>query len=144
MNHLKRFIEDSKSISQFLTDNDKEPCWDGHLYLYSGGIRDKNHLLGRVPVQVKGTEVEEFKTKNWKFKIEKDDIKAYLHEPTFFIVCQIKKDSKEKKLFFREMMPEFVNKLLKDMEKQRSKMTLFYPLTEDLTEFEDQLKVCFS
>ncbi|MBQ6155616.1 MAG: hypothetical protein IJK22_03345 [Bacteroidales bacterium] len=143
LNHLKRFIEDSKSISQFLTDNDKEPCWDGHLYLYSGGIRDKNHLLGRVPVQVKGTEVEEFKTKNWKFKIEKDDIKAYLHEPTFFIVCQIKKDSKEKKLFFREMMPEFVNKLLKDMEKQRSKMTLFYPLTEDLTEFEDQLKVFF-
>ena len=143
LNHLKYFIEDSKAISQFLTDNDKEPCWDGHLYLYSGGIRDKKHLLGRVPVQVKGTEVEEFQTKNWKFKLEKDDIKAYLHEPTFFIVCQIKKDSKEKKLFFRELMPEFVNKLLKDMDKQGSKMTSFYPLTENLTEFEDQLKVFF-
>lgn len=97
--------------------------------------------MGRVPVQVKGTEVEEFEIKNWKFKLEKDDINAYLHEPTFFIVCQIKKDSKERKLFYREMMPEFVNKLLKDMDKQESKMTLFYPLTEDLTEFEDQLRV---
>jgi len=144
LNHLKNFIEDSTSISQFLTDNDREPCWDGHLYLYSGGIRDKKHLMGRVPVQVKGTEVEKFETKNWKFKIEKEDLKAYLHEPTFFIVCQIKKDSKEKKLFYREMMPEFVKKLLKDMGKQMSKMTLFYPLTEDLTEFEDQLKVFFS
>ena len=143
LNYLKYFIEDSKAISQFLTDNDKEPCWDGHLYLYSDGIRDKKHLIGRVPVQVKGTEVEEFETKNWKFKLEKDDLNAYLNEPTFFIVCQIKKNSKERKLFYREMMPEFVNKLLKDMDKQGSKMTLFYPLTEDLTEFEDQLSVFF-
>ena len=144
LNCLKNFIEDSKTISQFLIDNDKEPCWDGHLYLYSDGIRDRKHLIGRVPVQVKGTEVEEFKTKNWKFKLEKDDLRAYLHEPTFFIVCQIKKDSKERKLFYREMMPEFVKKLLKDMDKQGSKKTLFYPLTEDLTEFEDQLNMFFS
>ena len=143
LNHLKHFIEDSKAISQFLTDNDKEPCWDGHLYLYSDGMRDKKHLIGRVPVQVKGTEVEEFETKNWKFKLEKDDLNAYLNEPTFFIVCQIKKNSKERKLFYREMMPEFVNKLLKDMDKQGSKMTLFYPLSEDLTEFEDRLSVFF-
>lgn len=144
LNHLKSFIEDSRAISQFLTDNDKEPCWDGHLYLYSEGIRDKKHLLGRVPVQVKGTEVEEFEIKNWKFKLEKDDLNAYLHEPTFFIVCQIKKDSKERRLFYREMLPDFVNKLLKDIDKHGSKMTLFYPLTEDLTEFEDQLKVFLS
>lgn len=144
LNHLKTFIEDSRAISQFLTDNDKEPCWDGHLYLYSEGIRDKKHLLGRVPVQIKGTEVEEFEIKNWKFKLEKDDLNAYLHEPTFFIVCQIKKDSKERKLFYREMLPDFVNKLLKDIDKHGSKMTLFYPLTEDLTEFEDQLKVFLS
>lgn len=38
LNHFKYFIEDSKAISQYLTDNDKEPCWDGHLYLYSDGI----------------------------------------------------------------------------------------------------------
>lgn len=34
LNYLKTFIEDSERISQYLTDNDKEPCWDGHLYLY--------------------------------------------------------------------------------------------------------------
>lgn len=144
LNHFKTFIEDSKAISQFLTDNDKEPCWDGHLYLYSERIRDKKHLLGRVPVQVKGTEVEEFETNNWRFKLEKDDLNAYLHEPTFFIVCQIKKNSKERKLFYREMLPDFVNKLLKDIDKHGSKMTLFYPLTDDLTEFEDQLMVFFN
>lgn len=139
LNYLKCFIEDSKVLSQFITDNDKEPCWDGHLYLYSEGRRDKEHLRGRIPVQVKGTEVERFKTKKWKFKLEKDDLKAYLHEPTFFIVCQVKKDSKERKLFYRELLPDTVNRLLRDMGKNESRMTLFHPLSENLQEFEDQL-----
>lgn len=139
LNYLKFFIEDSKVISQLLSDNDKEPCWDGHLYLYPDGKRDKEHLRGRVPVQVKGTEVNRFQTKKWKFKLEKDDLKAYLHEPTFFIVCQVKKDSRERKLFYRELLPDTVNRLLRDMGKNESRKTLFHPLTEDLQEFEQQL-----
>ena len=144
LNYFKSFIEDSKVISQYLDDNDKEPCWDGHLYLYSDGERDKEHLIGRVPVQIKGTEVKHFVTKKWKFKLFKNDLKAYLDEPTFFIVCQVKKDSKERKLFFRELLPGLVNRLLKDMGKNESRMTLFHALTEDLTEFEDQLQVFMS
>lgn len=144
LNHFKSFIEDSKVISQFITENDKEPCWDGHLDLYADGIRDIDHLLGRVPVQIKGTEVSQFITKKWKFKLKKSDLKAYLEEPTFFIVCQIKKDSKERKLFYRELLPNLVNKLLQDMGKNESRMTLFHPLTEDLKEFEDQVMVFLS
>lgn len=139
LNYLKTFIEDSSVISQFISDNDKEPCWDGHLYLYSGGKRDKEHLLGRVPVQVKGTEVSKFQTKKWRFKLEKEDLKAYLHEPTFFIVCQVKKDSRERKLFYRELLPNTIKNLLRDMDKQKSKSTLFHLLTEDLKEFEGKL-----
>lgn len=139
LNYLKSFIEDSKVISQFIDDNDKEPCWDGHLYLYSDGKRDKEHLRGRVPVQVKGTEVERFQTKKWKFKLEKNDLKAYLHEPTFFIVCQVKKNSKERKLFFRELLPDTVKRLLRDMGSNETRNTLFHPLTTDLQEFEEQL-----
>lgn len=104
LNYLKTFIEDSERISQYLTDNDKGPCWDGHLYLYDVDGKNKKNLLGRVPVQVKGTEVKRFETKKWKFKLEKSDLQAYLHEPTFFIVCQIKKNSKERKLFYRELL----------------------------------------
>lgn len=144
LNHFKSFIEDSKVISQFIADNDKEPCWDGHLYLYADGIRDKEHLQGRVPIQIKGTEVGRFVTKKWKFKLKKADLKAYLEEPTFFIVCQVKKDSKERMLFFRELLPDLVNKLLRDMGKNATRMTLFHPLTEDLKEFEDQLMVFLS
>lgn len=141
LNYFKNFIEDSNVISQYLDENDKEPCWDGHLYLYADGKKDKDHQKGRVPVQIKGTEVDRFVTKGWKFKLEKNDLKAYLEEPTFFIVCQVKKDSRERKLFYRELLPDLVNKLLRDMGKNDSRKTLFHPLTEDLREFEDQLMV---
>lgn len=144
LNHFKSFIEDSKVISQFIADNDKEPCWDGHLYLYADGIKDKEHLQGRVPVQIKGTEVDSFVTKKWKYKLEKADLKAYLEEPTFFIVCQVKRDSKDRMLFFRELLPDLVNKLLRDMGKNETRKTLFHPLTDDLKEFEDQLMVFLS
>ena len=141
LNYIKFFIEDSERISQYLADNDKEPCWDGHLYLYDGEGKSKKNLLGRVPIQVKGTEVEHFKTKKWKFKLEKSDLQAYLHEPTFFIVCQIKKNSKERKLFYRELLPCSVQTLLKDMGKKESRQTLFHLLNTDLKEFEDKLLV---
>lgn len=141
LNNLKTFIEDSERISQYLADNDKEPCWDGHLYLYDGEGKSKEHLQGRVPIQVKGTVVERFKTKKWKFKLERADLQAYLHEPTFFIVCQIKKNSKERKLFYRELLPCTVQKLLKDMGKKESRQTLFHLLPTDLKEFEDKLLV---
>ena len=144
LNHFKSFIEDSKVISQFIADNDKEPWWDGHLYLYADGIKDKEHLQGRVPVQIKGTEVDSFVTKKWKYKLEKADLKAYLEEPTFFIVCQVKRDSKDRMLFFRELLPDLVNKLLRDMGKNETRKTLFHPLTDDLKEFEDQLMVFLS
>lgn len=135
--YFKEFIVDSKVISQLIPENDKEPCWDGHLYVYSGGIRDKSHLMGRVPVQIKGKVVNDIITKKWKFRLEKNDLKAYLHEPTFFIVCQIKKDSKEKKLFYRELLPNRVKTLLTDMGPNNSRMTLFHPLPENLRDFEE-------
>lgn len=140
LNYFKSFIEDSKVISQYLKENDKEPFWDGYLYLYDEK-RDKQNFIGRVPVQIKGTEVKIIETKKFKFSLLKKDLKAYLIEPTFFIVCQIKKGTKERKLFYRELLPSTVKNLLSDMEKIEARKTLFHPLTDDLKDFEEQLKV---
>lgn len=113
-------------------------------FLYAYGIKDKEHQQGWVPIQIKGTEVDSFVTKKWKYKLEKADLKAYLEEPTFFIVCQVKRDSKDRMLFFRELLPDLVNKLLRDMGKNETRKTLFHTLTDDLKEFEDQLMVFLS
>ena len=34
---FKNYIQGSDVISQNISENDKEPFWDGHLYLYQTG-----------------------------------------------------------------------------------------------------------
>lgn len=143
INFLCTFIEDSKVVSQFINVNDKEPCWDGHLYLYRDGERDKTHLIGRIPVQIKGKVVKQIQTRKWKYSLKKEDLQAYLHEPTFYIVCQIVEETKEKKLFYRELLPDTVKRLLHDMGTNASRKTNFHPLTDNLQEFEHQLTIFY-
>ena len=66
---FKEYIVDSEVISQFIDENDKEPCWDGHIYLYSEPQKDKKHLIGRIPVQIKETEDRRFISKKYHIKI---------------------------------------------------------------------------
>lgn len=138
---FKEYIVDSEVISQFIDENDKEPCWDGHIYLYSEPQKDKKHLIGRIHVQIKGTEVRRFISKKYHFKIEVDDLKAYLHEPTVYIVCQEKENSKERKLFYRRLLPETIKNILKGKEKQNSVSVLMHSVPESLIEFENLMKV---
>lgn len=139
INYLKWFIEDSKVISPFISDNDKEPCWDGHFYLYKIPAKTKESLIGRVPVQVKGHEVEDFITKDFKFTFEISDLKAYQTDPCFFIVCQERIDSKERKLFYNEFTPERLKQFLRSYGKQGTAKLKMKELTDNLSEFEQQL-----
>lgn len=141
INELERFIEDSECIAPFIDENDKEPCWDGHLYVYSDANKDKEHLTGRVPVQVKGTEVKNFKCRKYSFSIDMNDLKAYLNEPTFYIVCQIKKGTKERKLFYRALLPSLVKNIIRVHSKQKTVAVRMEPFPQELHEFEDVLKV---
>lgn len=115
---LKKYIQGSDVISQNISENDKEPFWDGHLYLYAKDDKAKNSFIGRVPVQLKGKEMQTFKRTKFKYNISINDLKAYLHEPTVYIVCQEKNKGKGTLLFFRCLLPETVKKILRGKGKQ--------------------------
>ena len=138
---FKDYILDSKVISPFLNENDKEPCWDGHLYVYSDPSKSKKYLSGRVPVQIKGTIVKRFVTKKYKFSVDVSDLKAYKTEPTVYVVCQQKEHSKERMLFYRFFLPETVKNILKGKESQGSIKVLFHEMPQDVVEFENRIKV---
>jgi hypothetical protein len=37
VNAVRTFFEDSRVVSTFIDQNDREPFWDGYLYLYPMG-----------------------------------------------------------------------------------------------------------
>lgn len=91
---FKNYIQGSEIISQHISENDKEPFWDGALYLYAKPNKAKDSFMGRVPVQLKGQEIDKFKRKKYRYNISIEDLKAYLNDPTIYIVCQEKNKGK--------------------------------------------------
>lgn len=108
---LEEYLEDSVILSPFIMSGDKTPVWDGHLYLYRNTEKKNENLVGRIPVQVKGTEVEEL-SDHVSFAVAVTDLRAYLKEPTVYVVCQEKKGTKEYRLFFYCFLPVTVRRLM--------------------------------
>lgn len=136
---LEEYLVDSKVVRSNVKENDKEPSWDGHLYLFRSPAKDKNVQVGRVPVQVKGHEVSKIKIKKFSFPIEVADLRAYLHEPTVYIVCQEKINSKERLLFYRCLLPETIKHILKDKARQKTIRVHMNRMPDDVKSFEDIL-----
>lgn len=79
VNAVKDSIVTSDFLDQFIADNDKEPSWDGFVYIYGDKSKKKSTLKGRMPVQVKGTECEDFSKSEISFQMSKSDLRNYLY-----------------------------------------------------------------
>ena len=51
---LKDIIYFHDMMDEYINENDKEPCWDGSIIIYSDSDMKAEHILYRVPVQIKG------------------------------------------------------------------------------------------
>lgn len=54
VNAVKDSIVMCEYLDQFIAENDKEPSWDGFVYIYNANTKNKSDLKGRMPVQIKG------------------------------------------------------------------------------------------
>ena len=50
---VKTSISMTDVLSPFINDGEKEPSWDGNIYIYSNKDKKKDGIK-KVPVQVKG------------------------------------------------------------------------------------------
>ena len=77
-------VQDSLSLTDFLdpfiADNDKEPSWDGHVYIYESKNHKKDNLKGRIPVQVKGKECDDLANDTISFSMSTSDLRNYLYD----------------------------------------------------------------
>ena len=80
VNAVKNSIVMSELLAQFIADNDKEPSWDGFVYIYGDKSKAKSKLKGRMPVQVKGTECDDHSKDTISFKMPTVDLRNYLYD----------------------------------------------------------------
>lgn len=122
VNAVKDSIVMSDFLDQFIADNDKEPSWDGFVYIYKDKSKKKSKLQGRMPVQVKGTECNDHSKKTISFPMSTVDLKRFLDDGgCVLFVVYIGNSGLTNKIYYAELTPVKLRKLLDNAKRQNSK-----------------------
>lgn len=122
VNAVKNSIVTSEFLDQYIADNDKEPSWDGFVYIYGDKSKKKSNLKGRMPVQVKGTECDDHSKETISFSMTTVDLMNYLYDGgcVLFVVylgnCGI-----TNKIYYAELTPVKLRQLLEEAKEQDNK-----------------------
>lgn len=114
---VRDIIVQSEYLDPFINDNDKEPSFDGFVYLYSEKGKKKEALVGRIAVQVKGTQKKaSSKAGLLKFTAKVSDLRPYLREGgiVYFVVF-ISNNGKTKHIFYCDLLPMKIRKILENI-----------------------------
>lgn len=108
-------------LDQFIPDNDKEPSWDGHVYIYKDKSKKKNGVR-RIPVQVKGTEKEDLSQEEISFSVSTIDLKNYLNDGgAIFFVVYIGNKGLITQIYYTTLTPIKLRVLLANAGNQKTK-----------------------
>lgn len=85
---LNGYISTSDYLSPFISEGDKEPFWDGNIYIYKNKNNNNENFINRVPIQVKGKVIKKWKEKDkYKYSVEINDLRSYeLRGIAYFVV----------------------------------------------------------
>ena len=122
VNAVKNSIVTSEFLDQYISENDKEPSWDGAVYIYRNKNKKKDNLKGRMPVQVKGVQCDDYSKENISFSMSKSDLVNYLYDGgCVLFVVYIGNNGLTNKIYYVELTPLKLRKLLEGAKEQDSK-----------------------
>lgn len=107
---LKDLLIQTCRVVPNIQENNTIPSWDGELYVYNGKSRDKGNLLGRIPVQVKGTVVKSYKK---SFSVSIKDLQNYLKDNgVIFYVIKLT-NFRNYRIYSKPLLPFDIERILK-------------------------------
>ena len=128
VNAVEDYFTKIERINPMIPLVDKEPSWDGFLYLYSDDSMKKETMIGRIPVQVKG-KTGEF-VESLSYPINTSDLRNYMREGGCIYFVVLINDRQERKIFYRMLIPVELQNILKGKEQQKSINVKMKPLED--------------
>ena len=111
--YLEEILSSTDVLDPFINDGDKEPSWDGNIYICSNRKKKKVGIK-KVPVQVKGTIREDHPTDKITFRMDVEHIDNYLRDGgVLLFVVYISNDGKRKTVYYDSLLPMKI-RVLKD------------------------------
>ncbi len=124
VNAIRDRIVMSDYLDQSIADNDKEPSFDGFVYLYSQKGKKKENQIGRIPVQVKGTQrkLAEQQSGILMYPVGIADLRNYLSEGgAVYFVVHISRDGQVRRIFYNDLLPI---KIMKELAQKQNHKTV--------------------
>lgn len=123
-------------LAPYISDKDKEPCWDGFIYIYQNEKKTIGSSVNRVAVQIKGTEKSDFSKETIKTRVDIADLKSYLnvHGTMYFVVYV---NGPESKIYYVDFTPVRIRDILgRASQKQKTIAVELQELPQDIKEIE--------
>lgn len=112
VNHIENCILKCPHLEPQLSKGDREPSWDGSIRIYNTANQEKDNMLGRISVQIKGKECSSFDEGKITYPVKIADLKNYLSNGgAVFFVVQEKADNKYK-AFYETLLPVKIQQYL--------------------------------
>lgn len=139
---LKKALLATGILDPTLNETDKEPSWDGTVYLYNSTRHKNENMIGRVPVQVKGKIATDLSKKSIKYGVRVVDLKNYLNDGgAIYFVVYLSDDLAKSKIYYLELTPIRLRVLLKNIGKHKSKTIILKPFP---TNNDEKVSVLFN
>lgn len=122
---LKNVIQLNDYMKEYINDNDKEPSWDGHIYLYNSENMKAENIEYKIPVQIKGKNDENLLDRQRiSFPVEYKHLRNYFKDGgVFYIVVVISNDRRKTTIFYNALTSIKLGTLLKGSEGKQPDQT---------------------
>ena len=117
---VKSSISKTDLLSPFINEVDKEPSWDGNIYIYQSKAKKKDGIK-KVPVQVKGKRANIFSQETIKYRVYRNDLENYLTDGgVFYFVVYIDSSGGTRKIYYCSLLPIKIRFLLEQSHEAKS------------------------
>lgn len=124
VNTIKDIFIDCNRLSPYIPDADKEPIWDGNIYLSNL----KNEITGRIPVQVKGKTIKKTLPNKATYSVSLTNLSAYKHDGgcVYFVVYLMENKTYP---YYAKLAPIDLKRYIKNANGKQTTSIKLHPLT---------------
>ncbi|MEA5039509.1 MAG: hypothetical protein VB086_06685 [Clostridiaceae bacterium] len=117
---LKSALLHCQYLDSYINSNDKTPSWDGTIFVYRDVMQRSSDLLGRVPIQIKGT-TQQIVSSTATFSCSITDLRNYYNDGgCIFFLVSVDLLKNWHHIYFASFLTFDLGRLLKEAGKQTS------------------------
>jgi hypothetical protein len=128
---FKKSIAKCDYLDSFISEGDKEPSWDGSVYIHKDKSKSKKGIK-KVSVQIKGKSCIDFKKDEISYPIKLVDLDNYLYDGgVIFFVVYVRKRDCETKTYYDTLLPTKIKYYISSAKEKITKSIKLKKFPED-------------